>query len=81
MLKALFMLDCDECHEPLTQAAAVSEQDEDLMTYTWQEAVDTLMCWASVDGWEFHNQVHICPGCLPENQELSRNHDGGIVFL
>lgn len=71
MLKALFTLDCDDCHEPLMQAAVVTEQDEELVTDAWQAAAVVLRIWAAEDGWHFHRAFHICPACLLEHQEMA----------
>ena len=70
MLKALFMLDCDQCHQPFERVAAATEEDEDLITQTWLEAADVVACWACESGWNIYSQTHVCSGCLFEEEQM-----------
>ena len=70
MLKALFILDCDQCHRPFERAAAATEEDEDLMTVTWLEAADVVACWACESGWGIYSHTHVCSVCLLEQEQL-----------
>jgi hypothetical protein len=64
MLKAIFILDCHECHRSFERVAAITEQNPELMTTAWLDAVDQVTYWAEQSCWGIDNNIHFCPWCL-----------------
>ena len=72
MLKALFILDCDQCHQPFERLAAATIHDDRIKTVAWLETADTLTWWAEECGWAIDSRTQMCFACTRKNNAHSR---------
>ena len=68
MLKVLFSIDCDFCHEPLETAAVCC----DFEYLVWQSFAWDLTTYACGEGWEYDENRNMfrCPECVQQMEEL-----------
>ena len=67
MLKALIVIDCDECGHSLSTAAVCSLPERQ----AWEREIGLLMHQAEWQGWRFMRNYGICPECILEELKMS----------
>jgi hypothetical protein len=67
MIKAVILLDCDECGHSLNIAAACSTSERQ----AWEREIGVLMHQAEWQGWRFVRDYGICPDCILEELKMA----------
>ena len=59
MLRLVFTLDCDRCHQSYEKAAVCTDSE----TLLWESFAHDLKTCAAMDGWDTEEQI-VCDDCL-----------------